>query len=339
MKKRAVPALLALFLCLFPGCREESAQAEREIPLFSGEAYTAVHDNRPYFTQEDYTTSSFERYSSLDSLGRCGAAFACVGRDIMPTGEREPIGMIRPSGWHTIRYDDLIEDKYLFNRCHLIGFQLTGENANEENLITGTRYMNINGMLPFENLVAGYVRRTDNHVLYRATPVFEGENLLASGVLLEGYSVEDAGEGVCFCVYLYNIQPYIDIDYATGDSARTPDAPLPPAGEPAQEPAPDPDPPPLQESPSQPEESPPEDPVQEPSPAPDPPPLQAPPSQPEEPPPEEPPTYVGNRNTGKFHDPNCSSVGRMKESNKVFFYGGRDELISQGYGPCAVCRP
>lgn len=332
VKQRAIPALLALFLCLLPGCAQERAGAEYELPPFSGEAYAPVHDNLPYFTAEDHTTASFERYSALDPLGRCGPAFACVGLDVMPTGEREPIGMIRPSGWHTVRYDDLIGDKYLFNRCHLIGFQLTGENANEENLITGTRYMNINGMLPFENLVADYVRRTGNHVLYRATPVFEGANLLASGVLLEGYSVEDAGEGICFCVYLYNIQPYIDIDYATGESARAPDAPLPSDEEPAQEPGPVPEPP------------------QEPGPAPEPPPVlqdpssqpEEPPSQPEESPPEAPagpPTYVGNRNTDKFHDPNCSSVDQIKESNKVFFYGGREEPVSQGYAPCAVCRP
>ena len=188
------------------------------LPDYSGDPYVAVNDNVPYFTEDDYTTNSFESYSDLDALGRCGVAYACVGSDLMPTEDRESISSVKPSGWINVEYDG----QYLYNRCHLIGFQLTGENANEKNLITGTRYMNVDGMLPFENMVADYVKETDNHVLYRVTPVFEGDNLVASGVLMEAYSVEDSGEGVTFCVYAYNVQPGITID--------TPPGPAPPAG-------------------------------------------------------------------------------------------------------------
>ena len=189
-----------------------------DIPPYSGKAHIEINGNSPFFTSDDYTTSSYEYYSDLDNLGRCGVASACVGRDLLPTEKRGAIGMVKPSGWHTVRYDDLISDKYLYNRCHLIAYELSGENANEKNLITGTRYMNIEGMLPFENKVHDYVENTGNHVLYRSTPIFEGSNLVANGVLLEGLSVEDNGNGVLFCVYCYNIQPGIEIDYATGDS-------------------------------------------------------------------------------------------------------------------------
>jgi len=187
------------------------------IPDYSGKAYIAVDNNIPYFTKSELTTKSFERYASLDSLGRCGVAYASIGVDIMPTEERGSIGSVKPSGWHTIKYEN-VDGKYLYNRCHLIGFQLSGENANERNLITGTRYMNISGMLPFENMVADYVQETRNHVMYRVTPIFEGNNLLASGVLMEGYSVEDNGDGICFNVFCYNVQPGIKINYANGDS-------------------------------------------------------------------------------------------------------------------------
>ena len=181
--------------------------------------------NEPAFSQEDRTsTTSFESYSPLDALGRCGTAYANVGTDLMPTEDRGDIGQVKPTGWHTVKYD-CVDGKYLYNRCHLIGYQLTGENANEENLITGTRYLNVEGMLPFEDLVADYVQETDNHVLYRVTPVFEGDNLVASGVQMEGWSVEDEGEGVCFNVYVYNVQPGVTIDYATGESALASDAP------------------------------------------------------------------------------------------------------------------
>ena len=195
----------------------ESAQTLEEIPEFTDAAYVAVNGNVPFFLPEEYTTESYEYYSDLDELGRCGVTMACIGVDIMPTEDRGDIGSVKPTGWHSVKYD-IVEGKYLYNRCHLIGFQLAGENANKKNLITGTRYLNIEGMLPFENLVADYVKETENHVLYRVTPLFDEDNLVAHGVLMEGYSVEDDGEGVCFCVYAYNAQPGITIDYATGES-------------------------------------------------------------------------------------------------------------------------
>lgn len=188
-----------------------------QVPSYTGAAFTVVHNNVPYFTKADLITESYETYAPLDGLGRCGVATACVGKDIMPTEKRGSIGQVKPSGWRMAKYDN-VDGKYLYNRCHLIGYQLTGENANECNLITGTRYLNMEGMLPFENMVADYVKETGNHVLYRVTPVFSGNDLVANGVLMEAYSVEDKGEGICYCVYAYNVQPGIGIDYATGES-------------------------------------------------------------------------------------------------------------------------
>lgn len=187
------------------------------LPAFSGEPYVVLADNRPEFTEEELTGDAYEYYSPLDELGRCGFAQASVGVELMPTEERGAIGSVKPSGWQTAKYD-CVDGKYLYNRCHLIGFQLTGENANKQNLITGTRYMNVDGMLPFENLVADYVKETEHHVLYRVTPCYTGENLVADGVQMEAMSVEDGGEGVCFNVYVYNVQPGVEIDYATGES-------------------------------------------------------------------------------------------------------------------------
>ena len=193
------------------------AESVEEIPPFSGDAYVAVNGNVPFFRPEEITDKSYEEYAELDHLGRCGVTMACIGIDIMPTEDRGDIGSVKPTGWQSVKYD-CVDGKYLYNRCHLIGFQLAGENANKRNLITGTRYLNIEGMLPFENLVADYVQETKNHVLYRVTPLFDGDNLVAHGVLMEGWSVEDEGEGVCFCVYAYNVQPGILIDYTTGES-------------------------------------------------------------------------------------------------------------------------
>lgn len=189
----------------------------KDIPEYSGSPYIAINDNQPSFTSDDYTTTAFEKYAELDYLGRCGVTYACVGVEIMPTEDRGSIGQVKPTGWVTAKYD-FVDGKYLYNRCHLIGFQLTGENANTQNLITGTRYMNTEGMLPFENMIADYVKETENHVLYRVTPIFDGENLVARGVQMEAYSVEDDGEGICFNVYCYNVQPGVIIDYATGKS-------------------------------------------------------------------------------------------------------------------------
>lgn len=186
-----------------------------ELPPYDGKPYSVINNNIPFFTET--TTECFEEYPELDSLGRCGAAYACVGIDTMPTEERESISQVKPSGWHNNPYD-FVDGGYVYNRCHLIGFQLTGENANERNLVTGTRYMNVQGMLPFENEVADYIASTGNHVMYRVTPIFEGNNLVCSGVLMEAYSVEDDGSGVQFCVYCFNVQPGVVIDYSTGEN-------------------------------------------------------------------------------------------------------------------------
>ena len=204
--------------------QQQTAISLDEVPPYSGAPYVVINGNVPDFSAEELSAEPFEVYSSLDFLGRCGTACANVGVELMPTEERGDIGSVKPTGWQTAKYD-IVVGGYLYNRCHLIGYQLTAENANKENLITGTRYLNVEGMLPFENLVADYVKETENHVLYRVTPIFEGDNLVASGVQMEAMSVEDKGEGVCFNVYCYNVQPGVAIDYATGDSWLEGDAP------------------------------------------------------------------------------------------------------------------
>ena len=274
-----------------------------QIPNYTGNPYTIVNDNEPKFDESDFTTEAFETYSDLDNLGRCGVAYANICKELMPTEKRGKIGMIKPSGWHTVKYPEIIKDRYLYNRCHLIGFKLAGENANEKNLITGTRYLNVDGMLPFEDEIADYVNNTGNHVLYRVTPVFDGDNLIASGVQMEAESVEDSGEGVKFNVYCYNVQPGIGIDYATGDSwadqkpvangeSEDNDSIIVDSNDEA-------------ESNMTAEET----------------------------------EYVINTNTGKFHSPNCDSVTKMKAKNKKEFAGSRAELISEGYEPCGNCKP
>ena len=210
----AIAVLLSSCVVLFePG----AAPALNKLPEYSSDTYTVIHDNQPQFTKEQITDKSYEFYSELDRLNRCGYAMACIGQDIMPTEERGAIGQVKPSGWQTVKYD-FVDGKYLYNRCHLIGYQLTGENANEKNLITGTRYLNVEGMLPFENMVADFVKETGYHVMYRVTPIFEGDELLARGVQMEGFSVEDNGAGICFNVYVYNCQPGVIIHYADGTS-------------------------------------------------------------------------------------------------------------------------
>lgn len=223
MKRRIISIVLVLaaLLVLTVGCAagkvEEPLVTLESIPEYSGEAYVAINGNEPYFTQAEITDEAYEMYSELDALGRCGVTCASVGPELMPAEDRGDIGSVKPTGWHTVKYD-CVDGKYLYNRCHLIGYQLTGENANERNLITGTRYLNIEGMLPFENMVADYVKETGNHVMYRVTPIYEGDDLVARGVLMEGYSVEDEGDGVLYCVFAYNVQPGVEIDYATGES-------------------------------------------------------------------------------------------------------------------------
>lgn len=186
---------------------------------YTGTPYKIINKNNPYFTKKQKKKKKpFEKYAKLDSLGRCGVAFALCGKELMPTEKRGEIGSVKPSGWQTKKYPSVITDKYLYNRCHLIAYMLTGENANKRNLITGTRYLNVEGMLPFETQVCDYIKKTGNHVLYRVTPAFEDDNLIAEGVLMEAYSIEDNGKGIKFCVFCYNVQPHICINYQNGDS-------------------------------------------------------------------------------------------------------------------------
>ncbi len=218
--KRIWVILLALLL-LLSGCYPRSvvySHSVQDVPEFSGKAYVVLNDNQPEFTSKDYSETAYESYSELDYLERCGVAMACLGPETMPTEDRESISHIKPSGWVQAQYDT-IDGTNLYNRCHLIGFQLCGENDNAENLITGTRYLNVEGMLPFENMVADYIKETGNHVLYRVTPIFDENCLVARGVQMEAMSVEDSGAGICFHIFAYNNQPGIVIDYKTGESA------------------------------------------------------------------------------------------------------------------------
>lgn len=224
--KKIISILLSLFLFIsFSGCVPENISANKPqiyetnftIPEYTGKPYVEVNGNVPYLTIDESAYISYESYAELDFYGRCGEAIASIGRDTMPTEPRGNIGMVKPAGWQIAKYD-FVDGRYLYNRCHLIGFQLTAENANEKNLITGTRSMNTKGMLPFENMVADYIKETNNHVLYRVTPIFEGENLLASGVLMEALSVEDMGAGISFCVFCFNVEPGVVIDYKTGEN-------------------------------------------------------------------------------------------------------------------------
>jgi len=230
---KTAPWLLAIFLigvCIYKFVIQPVMEAKEtvpqgssyadvnHVPAYSSEPYVVIGDGTPGFTETNYTTS-FETYAPLDDLGRCGVAYACIGLDLMPTASREDISSVKPTGWINHPYD-FVDGEFVYNRCHLIGFQLSGENANERNLITGTRYMNTQGMLPFENMIAHYVKETGNHVLYRVTPVFYGEELVCRGVQMEAYSVEDNGAGVFFNVYAYNVQPGVIIDYETGENRR-----------------------------------------------------------------------------------------------------------------------
>lgn len=281
--------------------QKKVTRANVKIPKYSGSPYVKVHNNVPFFKKADLTKKVFERYSRLDALGRCRTAFANVCKATMPKAKRGAIGMVKPTGWHTVKYNN-VDGKYLYNRCHLIGYQLTAENANEQNLMTGTRYLNVDGMLPFENMVADYVKETNNHVLYRVTPMYTGDNLLADGVLMEAKSVEDKGEGISYCVFVYNVQPGIKIDYETGESSaknrsnemsehstyhkRKSTSGYATSGSSS---------------------------------------VKA--------------TYIINENTRKFHTPDCRSVKMMKDKNKKRYTGKRKALIRSGYEPCKNCNP
>ena len=290
---------------------EKTGFSLSQVPDYDGKhPYVEINGNTPYFTKDELKQDTFETYADLDALGRCGVAYAKIGKELMPTEERGEIGQVRPSGWHTAKYNGCVEGNYLYNRCHLIGFQLAGENANEKNLITGTRYLNVDGMLPFENMVADYVKETGNHVLYRVTPVFDGDNLVASGVLMEACSVEDNGDGVYFNVYCYNVQPGIIIDYATGESALDENFTGEYATDNAFSGGDD-----KKDSHYTAE------------------------GQGEEKEVKKETTYVVNTNTGKFHRPDCSSVTDMASHNMEETTKSREELIDEGYSPCGRCNP
>ena len=313
LMKKLLPVVLLFCAALAAYTQRDALLPARsfsleDVPAFSGEPYVVLEDNQPDFDRSALPTASYETYSPLDALGRCGPAEANVGTDLMPTEERGEIGQVKPSGWQTVKYD-IVDGQYLYNRCHLIGYQLTGENANEENLITGTRALNVEGMLSFENQVADYVRQTGNHVLYRVTPIFSGTELVARGVQMEALSVEDMGEGVCFNVYVYNCQSGITIDYATGDSSLTGAAPDPaPSGSAGANAA----------SGSQGDSADANAGGQYAG---------------------EAETYLLNTSSMKFHDPDCGGAASIKEENRMTVTASREELIAQGYSPCGQCDP
>lgn len=319
--------IVGLTGCDSPGQNLQNSLSQRtEVNGYDQEPYEIIHNNEPEFTEkEKKSTKAFENYASLDSLGRCGVAFANICEEIMPTEKRGSIGKIKPSGWHTVKYDT-VDGKYLYNRCHLIGYQLAGENANEKNLITGTRYLNMEGMLPFENQVADYVQDTGNHVLYRVTPQYEGDNLVAEGVQMEGYSVEDEGEGICFNIFAYNVQPGINIDYKTGESVQEENSAQRAIAEKAEEE--------YKENPSQEtdyekssgyKQSKKEDSKGK--------------SVTETGTESAKKDYVLNTNTKKIHDPSCSSVQETLPKNRKKVKEDRNKLIEEGYEPCQRCKP
>lgn len=333
LKKVYLLGLLSLLLVFTSGCvsnqsdvatsddiietkvsHDDTTVKLKDIPEYAGKPAVKINGNKTFFTKKDKSRlDAFETYSNLDSLGRCGVAYANICKELMPTEERGQIGQIKPSGWQTAKYNGCIEGNYLYNRCHLIGFQLAGENANEKNLITGTRYMNCDGQLPYEDEVADYVQNTGNHVLYRVTPIYDGNNLLASGVLTEAYSVEDKGKGVEFCVYCYNVQPGISINYENGDSTliknyrgeyavttyystkqiktydKTSSSKISK----------------IKEMHKVATDS----------------------------------KYILNESSKKFHNPNCSAVKKMSDTNIKKSNESRSSLIGKGYSPCGICNP
>lgn len=282
------------------------------LPEYPGEPFVALYNNVPDFDNEiDKAKKSFETYSDLDSLGRCGVAYANIGKDLMPTDKRGDISSVKPTGWINKKYDtSLVDGGYIYNRCHLIGHQLAGEDANEKNLITGTRYFNVEGMLPFENMVADYVKETNNHVLYRVTPIYTDENLLADGVLMEAESVEDKGKGISYCVYVYNVQPGIKINYETGDSSAKNASNEMSSGSSSKSSG-------NTYHSSRKHTSTQNRTGQSSAKG----------------------TYIINENTNKFHKPDCRSVKMMKDKNKKAYTGKRSELINSGYEPCKNCNP
>ena len=327
MTRRLNYKLTALLLCiimlasLLCGCNKVIGLDE--IPDYSGKAYVEINGDKPFFKEDEITDKAFEKYSELDALGRCGVAFACLGRELMPTEERGEIASVTPTGWEyggisNNNTYDFVPDEYVYNRCHLIGFQLAGENDNEKNLITGTRYLNIEGMLPYENLVADYIEESGNHVMYRVTPIFNGLDYVARGVLMEGYSVEDKGRGIEFCIYAYNVQPGVTIDYFTGvNVANGEDMPQisdenddrnegqnnsgdtnQSGGDNSGEGGNGSDANDGQNY-----------------------------------------NYVLNTNSKKFHLATSNCVDRISDKNRENYSGTREDLIQDGYSPCGICNP
>ncbi len=301
--------ITALLLCiiliasLLTGCKKVIGLDE--IPDYDGSSYVEINGDKPFFTDGEITDEAFERYSPLDVLGRCGVAFACLGIELMPTEERGEIASVTPTGWEyggisNNNTYNFIENEYVYNRCHLIGYQLAGENDNENNLITGTRYLNIEGMLPFENLVAEYIEDTGNHVMYRVTPMYSGLDYVARGVLMEAYSVEDKGRGVEFCIYAYNVQPGVTIDYFTGVNVEN--------GEKLPEISDETDNRGEENNTNQGGEN-------------------------------QNVSYVLNTNSKKFHLPNSSCVNKISDKNRQEYSGSRDDLIQDDYSPCGICNP
>lgn len=331
MSNILLPVLLLLALLLTcpeaaqAGIEEDIPRSSitfEELPEYIGEDFAILHDNIPEFTLWQLKTEAFVSFSPLDALGRTGPGFACLGKETLPQESRGSIGSVQPSGWQTVRYDDLIADKYLYNRCHVIAFALCGDNATPENLFTGTRYLNITLMTQLENSISQYIQGTGNHVLYRVTPIYQGQNLVASGVQMEGYSIEDHGQTICFNVFVYNIQPGVLIDYETGDSRRDPDYAVP-SPEPTASPAPE-------ESSASVEKSPKDSETLL---------FSTDGTSLEEAPTRTSITYVLNTNTMRLHYPYCSSVNSMSGRNRQDFTGTREEALSLGYQSCRLCNP
>lgn len=305
LRLSALILTISLLLSILCGCGPVISLDE--IPEYKRSATVEINGGDPFFEEDEITDDAFESYSPLDTLGRCGVAFACIGIEIMPTEERGEIASVTPSGWEyggisNNNTYDFVENKYVYNRCHLIGHQLAGENDNERNLITGTRYMNIEGMLPYENMVADYVESTGNHVMYRVTPIFSGLDYVARGVLMEAYSVEDNGRGICFCIYAYNVQPGVTIDYFTGVNVAS--------GE---------------ELPEITDENDNRNEVKEDSGE---------------------GTgegatfdYILTTSTKKFHLPGCSVAPKTDSKNYKEYSGSREDLIADNYTPCKTCKP
>lgn len=324
IKFTALLLSIVILLSILCGCKPVISLDE--IPDYTRHAYVEINGGDPFFEESEITDDAFERYSPLDALGRCGVAFACLGVELMPTEDRGEIASITPTGWeyggisNNNQYG-FIENEYVYNRCHLIGFQLAGENDNEKNLITGTRYMNIEGMLPFENEVADYLEDTGNHVMYRVTPIYNGLDYVARGVLMEGYSVEDNGRGICFCIYAYNVQPGVYIDYFTGVNVASGE-PLPEidtendnrneiAGGNTETSKPD-------DNGSDSSDNKGDDVNNSTA---------------------ETCDYVINKKSGKFHIPGKSCAESIKEENRQYFTGTREELIDMHFSPCGTCKP